>query len=202
MESILIPVKRFEEAKRRLAARLGAEERRRLGLAMLADVLRATDKWEARWIVTSDRDAEAVGLAFGCRLISDSGMGLNVAIEEGTRRVLGEGADSLLVLPSDVPLVSADDVTILFALDVPVAICPSGNGGTNALLRRPPDAISASFGPGSAVAHASAAAAKGLDVRTLNLPSLVLDIDEHQDLQSLAGTESERESVRVARALA
>ena len=39
LESILIPVKRLDQAKLRLSQRLAPPDRRRLGLAMLADVL-------------------------------------------------------------------------------------------------------------------------------------------------------------------
>lgn len=195
---ILIPVKRLAEAKSRLAEMLDPADRRRLGLTMLADVLRATEKWTHRLIVTSDPDAEAVGLAFGCSLFADPGGGLNAAVAAGTARAVASGATALLVLPADVPLVAADDVTALFAADADVAVAASDDGGTNALLRRPPDVLGAKFGPGSAEAHQAAARAAGLRVRTLDLPSLRLDVDDLADLERLAASEDLRESVRVA----
>lgn len=202
VEGILIPVKRLEEAKRRLAARLAPEDRRRLGLAMLADVLRATEKWTARWIVTSDGDAEAVGLAFGCRLVRDEGAGLNPAISKATEIASIHGVESLLVLPSDVPLVSPDEVAALFSLEADVVVASSLDGGTNALLRRPPGAIEPVFGKGSAAAHVRAATEKGLDVVSFNARSLLLDVDQPADLALLAQAESDRESARIARELA
>lgn len=201
MDVILIPVKRLAEAKSRLAAPLSPADRRRLGLTMLADVLRATEKWTNRLIVTSDPDAEAVGLAFGCSLVADPGGGLNAAVATGTARALEAGAASLLVLPADVPLVAADDVTGLFAADAQVVVAPSDDGGTSALLRRPPDVLGTRFGPRSAAAHEAAARAAGLRVETPDLPSLRLDIDDLADLERLAASEDLRESVRVARDL-
>lgn len=201
METILIPVKRLDEAKQRLAERLSVDDRRRLGLAMLADVLRATERWRARWIVTSDPDAEAVGLAFGCRLLLDRGRGLNEALKEGAAIAKAEGVETLLILPADVPLVASEDVRSLFALDASVAIAPSQTGGTNALVLTPPDAIEPSFGPNSATRHAAAAKRKGMDALMLRVASLVLDIDEPRHLAALATSTSKRESVSIAKSL-
>lgn len=201
MESILIPVKRLDQAKHRLSERLNPPDRRRLGLAMLADVLRATEKWSHRFIVTSDQDAEAVGLAFGCNLVADPGLGLNHAVVAGTRAAVEAGAHTLLVLPSDVPNVTSDDVTALFCAAGEVVVARAGDGGTNALLRRPPEVIDPCFGPESAARHRRCAEAAGLACTTLDLSSLVLDIDHYRDLVTLAGQPNPRESVRLARQL-
>jgi 2-phospho-L-lactate guanylyltransferase len=201
VEAILIPVKSLDAAKRRLAESLAPEDRRRLGLAMLADVLRASEKWSARWIVTSDPDAEAVGLAFGCALVRDPGGGLNEAIRAGAAQAIAAGADPLLILQSDVPLVSSHEISSIFGAEAQMVIVPSGDGGTSALLTRPPLAISPAFGPGSAERHRRAAEAAGLESRRMDLASLVLDVDTPEDLRSLAAASSERESVRLAREL-
>lgn len=194
-------MKRLDRAKLRLSERLAPPDRRRLGLAMLADVLRATEKWSHRLVVTSDQDAEAVGLAFGCSLVADPGHGLNPAIATGTRRAAAAGATSLLVLPSDVPMVTPDDVAALFAYPEQVVVAPSGDGGTNALLRRPPAAVEPSFGPSSAAAHRQRAAEAGLSFRSVELASLLLDVDRYRDLVTLGRLANLRESVRLAREL-
>lgn len=201
LESILIPVKRLDQAKLRLSQRLTPPDRRRLGLAMLADVLRATEKWSHRLVVTSDQDAEAVGLAFGCSLVADPGEGLNAAVAAGTRAAISAGTTTLLVLPSDVPMVTSDDVTALFACPEEVVLAPSGDGGTNALLRRPPQVLEPEFGPASAECHRLRAHDAGLSFRLMPMSSLVLDIDRYRDLVTLGGLDNLRESVRLARAL-
>jgi 2-phospho-L-lactate guanylyltransferase len=201
LESILIPVKRLDQAKLRLSQRLAPPDRRRLGLAMLADVLRATEKWSHRLVVTNDPDAEAVGLAFGCALVSDPGEGLNAAVTAGTAAAVAGGSSTLLVLPSDVPMVTSDDVNALFSYPEQVVVAPSGDGGTNALIRRPPGVMAPSFGPGSAGLHALRAQEAGLTCRSVELSSLVLDIDHYRDLVTLGGLENLRESVRLAREL-
>jgi 2-phospho-L-lactate guanylyltransferase len=201
LESILIPVKRLDQAKLRLSQRLAPPDRRRLGLAMLADVLRATEKWSHRLVVTNDPDAEAVGLAFGCALVSDPGEGLNAAVTAGTAAAVAGGSSTLLVLPSDVPMVTSDDVNALFSYPEQVVVAPSGDGGTNALIRRPPGVMAPSFGPGSAGLHTLRAQEAGLTCRSVELSSLVLDIDHYRDLVTLGGLENLRESVRLAREL-
>lgn len=201
MEFILIPVKRLDQAKLRLSERLAPPDRRRLGLAMLADVLRATEKWSHRLVVTNDQDAEAVGLAFGCALVADPGKGLNAAVAAGTRAAAQAGASTLLVLPSDVPMVTSDDVTCMFSYPEDVVIAPSGDGGTNGLLRRPPGALPPCFGRSSAALHRRRAGEGGLSCRTVEMSSLVLDIDRYADLVTLGGLENLRESVRLAREL-
>ena len=162
---------------------------------------RATDKWSHRLIVTSDQDAEAVGLAFGCALVADPGEGLNAAVAAGTEAATAAGTTTLLILPSDVPMVSPDDVNYLFSCSEEVVVAPSGDGGTNALLRRPPQALTPSFGPGSAERHRRSASLAGLNCRTVEMSSLVLDIDHYEDLVTLGGLANLRESVRLAREL-
>lgn len=201
MDALVIPVKRLDAAKLRLAAALGPAGRRRLGLTMLADVLRATERWPLRLVVTADSDAEAVGLAFGCALVADPGEGLNSAVTAATRRAEREGATALLVLPSDVPLVRPEDVIALFCIDAGVVVAVSRDGGTNALLRRPPSVIEPAFGPGSATAHERAGLEAGVQVRSVVLPSLALDVDDASDLERLARAPDDLESVRVAREL-
>ncbi|MGH2767447.1 MAG: 2-phospho-L-lactate guanylyltransferase [Actinomycetota bacterium] len=201
MEAILIPVKGGESAKLRLAEGLDPAGRRRLRLAMLADVLRATDGWALRLLATSDPDAEEVGRHCGCLLVPDPGAGLNAAIAAATARAVGYGVTDLLVLASDVPLVSSADPLAIFCTEADVVVALSDDGGTTALLRRPPAAIPPCFGPGSAEAHVAAARRAGLAVECLRLDSLALDVDDLADLVRLAGHPQARESVRVAREL-
>ncbi len=201
MEGILIPVKRLEEAKGRLDPLLGPAGRRRLTLAMLADVLHATRDWPLRLMVTSDPEARALGRASGLALVSDPGLGLNQAIDVGTREAIRAGVRALLVLPTDVPLVSAAEVSRLFSLDAQLVIARSDDGGTSALLRRPPEAIVACFGPGSAAAHALAGQVAGLRTLAPRVASLALDVDDIADVGRLAACRADRKSVTVAREL-
>lgn len=200
MNAILVPVKTMSDAKGRLADFLTAEDRHRLGLAMLSDVLTATVTWRS-WVVTSDDGATKLAEELGCAVIGDAGTGLNDAIRLGTTIAASEGATGLLVLPADVPLVESDDVAKAFQTESDVAVATSADGGTNALLRRPPDVIDPHFGPGSAQLHIEAAKAAHLSVETLDLPSLQVDVDRREDLEAVAASELTRGSVVFARDL-
>lgn len=200
MEGILIPVKRLEEAKRRLHP-LGPVARRRLALAMLADVLAATRDWALRFMVTSDSEATELGRAGGLELVPDPGLGVNPAIDAGTREAIQAGVRALLVLPSDVPLVSATDICALFSLDAQLVIVRSDDGGTSALLRRPPAVIPASFGPSSFTLHAQAGRRARLRTELPRMASLALDVDDLADVGRLAASRADRLSVALAREL-
>jgi 2-phospho-L-lactate guanylyltransferase len=201
VEAILIPVKRLSESKLRLAGVLGPPQRRRLALSMLADVLLAAAGWPLRMVVTSDPDVTGIASAGGWSIVADPGSGLNHAVAEGTAVATSAGATALLVLPFDVPLVTPRELEILFASDADVVVARSDDGGTSGLLRRPPGAITARFGPGSARSHAGAAGDAGLRVESLRLPGLSLDVDDPGDLRRLAASGLDHASVEVAREL-
>ena len=197
----MIPVKRLNEAKERLAAELTLQQRRELGLKMLSDVLNATLEWRDRWVVTSDTDAVDLAIDHGCALVDDPGDGLNAAIGLGTDVALREGADQLLILPADLPLVDRRDVRRTFEVAASVGIAASNDGGTNLLLLQPPDAISPQFGLNSARRHAAAARAAGLQVEMLDAPSATLDVDQPEDLRALAASNSDRATPRYVRSI-
>jgi 2-phospho-L-lactate/phosphoenolpyruvate guanylyltransferase len=198
VKAILIPVKRLGRSKGRLAPNLPDAARRRLGMAMLSDILRATQPWSERYVVTADEEVGRIAATFGCRLVHDPGAGLNAAVAAGTAAVVAAGGSTLMVLPADLPGVNARDVAALLESSEQVVIVPSPDGGTNALVRRPPGVIESAFGPQSAGAHLEKAQAAGLSVRTVELDSLRLDVDSYADLVQLSGFDQSLESVRVA----
>lgn len=200
-DAILIPAKELAAAKSRLGGLLSAGGRRELAVAMLADVLRAIADWPVRYVVTGDALLAEAAAGLGAAPLVDPGKGLNAALRAGTEWAVGTGALRLLVLPSDVPLVSGEDVEALFDAEESVVVAASPDGGTSGLLRTPPAAIEPAFGPGSAGLHTAAARRAGRSVLMANPPSLRLDVDRPADLERLAGAASERESVGVARRL-
>jgi 2-phospho-L-lactate guanylyltransferase len=115
--------------------------------------------------------------------------GLNNALEEGRNWAVSEGASSLLVLPADLPYLSAFDVRILTMMprDERVAVISpdEADEGTNALLMRPGDAMPFAFGPGSYETHQRTAKEHGLEVRIYKQASVSHDVDTPEDLQAL-----------------
>ncbi len=190
----VVPLKRFADAKRRLAGVLDPESRRQLSTAMLRDVLAAlTATPGLDRIVLATSEPGVAG--FGCPVIDDGGGDLNVAIARAAAALKAAGAERMLVLPADVPLVTTPEIARVLAAGeaAPVVIVPDQRGlGTNALLLSPPAAMNPCFGPDSRARHAAAASNLGLASTELRLPGLGFDVDEPEDLARLARGAADR----------
>jgi 2-phospho-L-lactate guanylyltransferase len=112
------------------------------------------------------------------------------------------GAGAVLVMPADVPLVKVHEVeTLADAARVQgsVALVPSSDGGTNALLVRPPLGVPFLFGAESMVRHQVVAQERGLMVSIVRLAGLGLDVDRPEDLAWLAERQGSSAAQRLAR---
>jgi len=185
----VVPVKTLAASKSRLAG----DDRRRieqLSLAMMGDVLEAllgVPTLARVAVVTPDatvaREAESVGAE---ALLRDD-PGLNPAIEAAAAEVAPQPDDGVLVVLGDVAAASSGDLARLVgAIQAPgVALAPSRDGGTSALLRLPRDVIEARFGPDSARRHREAASEAGVPCQVLSLASLAIDVDVAEDARAI-----------------
>jgi 2-phospho-L-lactate guanylyltransferase len=187
----VVPVKRFDRAKTRLAEVLSPGERRDLARAMLADVFDAlgeTGGLNGVVVVTCDAEASAMAQARGFEAIADpEEAGVNAAVSIGLRHVTGRGG-AALVAPADIPFVSAAEIgQALFALvATPVAIAPAArDGGTNILAMASADLMKPAFGRDSAARHVACARALGIEPAVLRLAGASRDIDTAADLADL-----------------
>ncbi|HEY2259372.1 MAG TPA: 2-phospho-L-lactate guanylyltransferase [Solirubrobacteraceae bacterium] len=185
----ILPIKSFENAKRRLGEGLDPTPRRALVEAMFSDVLVALRRAalvDQVVVVTSHHGAERIAGGYGALVIEDREEGHNEAASLGVQRALGLGADRALLVPGDCPLLLSDEIDELIrrpAVAGSVLVVPDRHGsGTNALLLTPPDAMGPSFGPGSRERHESHARSQGLEVATVTVPTLALDVDTPDDL--------------------
>jgi 2-phospho-L-lactate/phosphoenolpyruvate guanylyltransferase len=188
----LVPIRGLETAKTRLGEDLDAEERVQLVTGLLRRTLEATR--DARRIagtivVTMDPDAAGIARDLGAIGLVERAPGLNAAIEAARSVAVARDATAALVLPADLPSVSAQAVDALVvaaaAAAAPVGlvvVVPDRHGlGTNALLVSPPDAIDPAFGQASRAAHEGRAHAAGARYLELDGP-LSLDLDTPADL--------------------
>jgi 2-phospho-L-lactate guanylyltransferase len=189
---ILIPVKNLSAAKQRLAAILEQERRTLLARAMLQDVLVAVAAVPSRppvMVVTSDAFAESLARQHGFQVLEDpDNPGETGAIEMATRAAEAAGAGFTLVLPGDIPLVTAAEIrSVLDAAPQrgTVFVRAADGRGTNAVLRRPASLFPLRFGNDSFLPHLAAAQATGLPVEMLDAPGIALDIDRPDDLAQL-----------------
>ena len=196
MPAALVPVKGFATGKSRLAAALGRATAEALARAMLEDVLAALARVPGlvqRAVVTPDPEVAAAAERAGARALCGDDAGPDDAVTRAARELGPACADGLLVVLGDVAGARPEDLArmleALAAGPAPRAVlAPSLDGGSAALARRPPDAFPTSFGPDSARRHREAAAAAGVPLVELALPSLAIDLDDEADLHAfLAG---------------
>lgn len=185
---VLIPLKTLATAKQRLSPAVSVPSRRRLMLQMLRRTVAAAQAAEVGPVAlaTSEPTAGELAAALGVDLVSDGGLDWNEGLLHALRSFRPVPA-SVLYLSADLPLVSAADILHLIdeAPDPGVAIARAHDGGTNALLVRPADALTPMFGhQPSASAHARQAADRGIAARILDIPGLALDVDTVDDLRA------------------
>jgi len=203
---ILVPVKNLSAAKQRLADILDQPTRTELAQAMLLDVLETLATWKncpEVGIVTSDLFALQLAHRFHFTVIADSAnRGETDAIETATRFCESHGVDSTLVIPGDIPLIQSWELEKIFASapNQGSVLVPASDGrGTNAIWRRPVGLFPARFGNDSFKPHHLAAEATGKPCVVLSLPGIALDVDNPEDLRTLASANGETRSQRLIR---
>jgi 2-phospho-L-lactate guanylyltransferase len=188
----VLPVKRFGEAKRRLATGVDDERREALVAAMLEDTLAAIDgsrSIERTIVVTGDPRAQEIVAMSSAEVLPDpADEGHVIAALAGIARAEVEGASCVALLPGDCPLLEPKELDGLLT-GIPssfVAVVPDRHGtGTNALVLSPPGAITPAFGEGSCARHVAAAREADLPFAIEELPSLALDLDTPADVIAL-----------------
>lgn len=204
MNVALLPAKPLSLAKTRLATLLDDAQRVAVATAMFDDVLRSVREstaLDAVVVVTADARLAAQARHHGALVVDEgSPRGLNGAVLLGTETAVRLGATSVLVLLSDVPLVTAADVDELMprAPDRGALVVPSKEGtGTNAMLRRPPTLFPPCFGGSSLRRHVAAAERHGVACEIVRNPRIAFDVDTPADLRALAERHVDTETHRT-----
>jgi 2-phospho-L-lactate guanylyltransferase len=177
---IAVPVKALSRAKSRLAPILSPLERAAITLAMLEDVLDAAlgvPGWDV-WVVSPDEAALEIAVRRGVRPVLEHKPPLAAAIRQVEEEATEHGAPALAILPADLPLLQPGELAGALQTLGPVVASPATTGGgTNLLLRRPPRAIPARFGPDSFRKHEQSARSRGLPLSVVEAPGLAFDLD-------------------------
>jgi 2-phospho-L-lactate guanylyltransferase len=151
------------------------------------EVLTMCEEIQGALVVSRDPAALAVAREFGVNTVQESGSPeLNDALTRATRVVTAWGAKRVLVLPSDLPLLTLEDIQGLLENGQyirQVVVAPDRREeGTNALVMKPPGLMEVAFGSGSFAAHIARATEIGAHVREFRSPTLALDVDLPEDL--------------------
>jgi len=210
----VIPVKPFSEGKSRLAGYISPQERHKLNCNLLTrtlDAIRLADIDSETVVVSRDNDALDVAARLGSHVLTEEPstpqsletgsqpipaapeIQLNAALAQAACYAMAQGATRVLVLPTDMPNLTAEDVRTMASTHgrAPhINIAPSRDGGTNALMLQPPQAIPFAFGRDSFQRHRRLAAESGIPVQVVESASLVFDIDLPEDYELVFGSQS------------
>jgi 2-phospho-L-lactate guanylyltransferase len=120
-------------------------------------------------------------------LQEDGESGLNIALKKSIQVINAYSAQSVLILPADLPFITKEDLegVMNFVADKPfMLISPDRKmNGTNLLFISPPDLIEFSFGPGSFERHVRQAQFHNAHIEVRKFNGTELDIDSPEDLE-------------------
>lgn len=185
----VVPVKPLRLGKSRLSGVLTDDERANLNRKLLLHTIQCLHGiHEIHQVLVISRDPQALALARrqGARSIQETtGSQLNRALARATILATRNKIQGVLVLPADLPLITADDIYMLIskAVDPPVVVISPDRrmDGTNALLVSPPGVINYTFGNNSFHKHCDLALQVGARLEIVDLPHLALDVDLPDD---------------------
>lgn len=187
----ILPVKSMDAAHGRLSSVLKADERRRLAEAMFGDMmlkLRRAKTINASLVVTADPSVARHARWLGHEVLEQaSDEGHSEAAIAGARHAQAEGAERVVMLPIDCPLLDPGELDAHLGRSARTAlIVPDREGtGTNALALCPPDAFLPAFGPDSCARHVSRARAADVAFSLERIESLATDLDTPEDMSDL-----------------
>ncbi|MFT4584751.1 MAG: 2-phospho-L-lactate guanylyltransferase [Gammaproteobacteria bacterium] len=188
----VVPSKQFGAAKKRLAALLSEAERVALAEVMLRDVLaglQASGVVDEIVVVSKEPAAQRLAKEYAAHYLQELDSDLSLAVAQGGAFVTERGADAMLMVPGDVPLLCATEIETLVGQHRPgrtLSLVSDREGtGTNGLVVSPIDLIEFSYGINSYNLHREAGNAANAEVRTIELEGLSLDIDTPEDVRTL-----------------
>ena len=172
---------------------MGARSRRALARRNARRAVEAASGGDHLLVVTGSDEVAEMATGWGAEvLVEPREEGQNVAARRGINRAVEKGAEAVLVLSSDLPLVTAKAVRDMLdaggrhASPVVVAAPAIGRGGTNALYLRPAEAIGLHFGDDSLAKFRDDAESRGVRFVIHHSDAMALDLDEPSDLARLS----------------
>ena len=192
----LVPVNRLQKAKGRLEGLLSADERSSLAMITTRTVIEAARGLGPVAILTADRHVTEEFRGVATVLNEDPDRrGLNAQLE-GALALLVHFR-SVLILHADLPLATTEELTTLVARAAEansVTIVRPHDGGTNAMLLRPPGHFPLAYGRDSCARHVKAAEEAGMTATLVPSTGLEIDIDTPKDIVALLADVQGRES--------
>lgn len=196
LPAALLPVKRLDLAKTRLAERLGADARVRLAERLFAHVLATleeTKRFSRIAVITADASVEARARARGALVFPDppGAARLGAVVDAGLDALAALGARSAVVVMADLPRLEPSALCAFLddAREGEALLAPDREGSGSNLLYLPlPRPFATRFAePRSGELHEAAARAAGIPLRVHADESLAFDLDLVDDLAAIPG---------------
>ena len=203
----IVPIKPLNRSKSRLSPILNGEQREALSRKMLELTLTTLKQVSGiTGILTISRDNKALTLArtFKVQTVQESGAPeLNAALGRATQAVMAWNASRILILASDIPLMTVGDIEGILALakqDTKTVVIATDRReeGTNAMLVEPPGLIPYRYGEDSLRKHMEEAAKVGVEVKVFRSPTIALDVDVPEDLAAYRDIIGQRQPADLA----
>ena len=205
----VVPIKSFAGAKKRLAGVLGNGVRAALARAMAKDVITAlkqVSELDAILVVTASTEVREFAHLEGARCWDDPLTDdLTGSLEAAARHlVVSERVDTMMVIPSDVPLVTPELLSNALENHASLTLASDDVGeGTNLLIASPPELIRLCYDGHGFRTHLARGQALGISPKVVVDAGIHLDVDTPEDLRKLRGFEShprfgQAESVRIS----
>jgi 2-phospho-L-lactate guanylyltransferase len=178
-DAVLVPVKRFRQAKLRLRPVFDDPTRMRIARLMAERVIAAASGLPVA-VVCDDDEVAAWAGTLGVEVIWAPGRGLNGAVADGVGALARSGAERVIVSHADLPL--ALDLRPLGGFDGVTLVPDRRRDGTNVLAVPAAAGFEFAYGPRSFLAHRAEAARLGLATRVFDDERLAWDVDVPADL--------------------
>ena len=190
----IIPVKRLSAGKQRLASALGVrrEEFARTLACRTIQTVFGSQQFGGVLVVTPDPQVALDAKRLGAVVVDDRGGSLNAACTLGRLAVIERGAETCVLIPADLALLTPDglarlvadyaDLTVRNGRDcVALVRCKEGTG-TNMVFFGRQQPFAPAFGPDSFTAHMHGAAQPAYE---LSSDEAAFDVDTADDLRRL-----------------
>jgi 2-phospho-L-lactate/phosphoenolpyruvate guanylyltransferase len=206
----IVPVKRLENGKSRLATLLSSTERIKLCELLLKDTLstlKKTSRISEVIVVSSDVQAEKIAKRYDAKFLKeDKDSGVNEAVAFADDYCSEARATATLVIPQDLPLLLPEDIDSICesaeGYEKCLVICPSLRyDGSNALLRKPSLLLQTHYENNSYQTHIKLARDIGANVNVILSRRIMTDLDTVEDVQNLIKESSIHKAVMYLRSM-
>ena len=186
---VIVPVKPLRRSKSKLTNVLSEDERTLLNLQMYENTLKVLKEIKIPHqvlVVSKDSSVLSVARRYKAKTLQEDGeSGLNLALKKAIQVIKAYNAQSILILPADLPFINKEDLEGVMNFQSNgsfMLISPDRKmSGTNLLFLSPPDLIDFSFGMGSFERHVRQAQQKNATIEVRKFSGSDLDIDSPED---------------------